>query len=163
MENQKDLELNDLAIGTLKESTKWTILVCVAGFVVVGFLIIMAVLLFATMALIPRLYIVTGNPGKDAFFFSMFGNLMYFWPTLFTVLAIIFSFPLVYLYKYAKKLRMALEFKNADMLTASFVNFKSHHKFLGIMAVVILTPVFLYLFMVIIMMLAFLARGLQQM
>jgi len=57
----------------------------------------------------------------------------------YVVIAVIYFFPVYYLFKYAKGMKQALDSSNSELLSDSLVYLKSHHKFLGIMTIVILS------------------------
>jgi hypothetical protein len=53
--------------------------------------------------------------------------------------AAIYFFPVYYLYQYATKTSAALHSKNKQQLTDGLENLKSHHKFLGIFTLILVS------------------------
>ena len=52
-----------------------------------------------------------------------FGTVMYL------LMALLYFFPVMYLFKFSTKLKEALESNNSQVLSESFTNLKSHYKF----------------------------------
>jgi hypothetical protein len=69
---------------------------------------------------------------------SPFGAIKGFVSIIYLVFAIIYLFPIYYLYKYADSTKKALNSGNTQLLTKAFSNLKSHHKFLGIASIIII-------------------------
>lgn len=55
------------------------------------------------------------------------------------VIALLYFFPIYYLYKYATQMKAALNESDNGGLTSAFENLKSHHKFLAITAIVVIS------------------------
>lgn len=126
MENQNNLTLNDQAVDALRVSGKWCMFLAIVGFVGLAFLLIFALFMYAAMSAVPDL---AGASGGNMGFGMMFGAMRGFLSGLYVVLAIVYFFPVYYLYKYAKGMKHALESSNSDLLSDALVNLKSHHKF----------------------------------
>lgn len=58
---------------------------------------------------------------------------------IYILFALLYFFPIYYLFNYAKGTKRALESGNSEVLSKALVNLKSHHKFLGIMTIVIIS------------------------
>ena len=132
MENQDNLQLNLQAENALRESAKWSFFLAIIGFIGIGFMVIAGVFMGSAMAMIPsNSYNVSGvNPlGAMKGFLSVF----------YIILAVIYFFPILYLYKYAKGMKEALNFRNSNTLSDALVQLGKHHKFLGIMIIVLLS------------------------
>ncbi len=54
---------------------------------------------------------------------------------LYIILAVIYFFPVYYLYKFSKDIGSALLYNNEEHLTSSFRFLKKHFKFIGIMII----------------------------
>jgi hypothetical protein len=132
MENQNNLQLNEQAVAGLRESAKWSTFLAIIGFIGVGFMVLAAIFMGSAMALIPEdPYSRTGmNP---------FGAMKGFISIFYIVMAVIYFFPILYLYNYAKKMKDALNYRNSDTLSEAFVQLGKHHKFLGIMIIVLIS------------------------
>jgi hypothetical protein len=75
-----------------------------------------------------------------------------FFSVLYILIAVFYFFPVYYLYKYATGIKEAISTKSSDSLSNALVNLKSHHKFLGITALVVIS---LYAFIFLIAIFAF--------
>lgn len=119
-----ELQLNNLAVESLKSSASWSMLLAVMGFIGIGFMIL------AALAITLAGNIIGGSVGMGGFQ-SWFG-LIYF------VIAALYSMPVYYLFKYASSMKTALNNKNSEQLSTAFLNLKSHHKFLGVSIIVLI-------------------------
>lgn len=140
MENQNNLTLNDQAVDALRISAKWTMFLSILGFIGIGFMLLFAVFMSSVMAAIP-----TTTPGPDNMALGgMMGAMKGFMTGLYVIIAVIYFFPIHYLYKYSKGIKSAIESGNSDILCDALVHLKSHHKFLGIMAIVCISLYILF-------------------
>ena len=138
MENQINLQLNEQAVAGLRESAKWSTFLSILGFIGIGFMVLGAIFAGLAMSAIPDDPYGSGmNP---------MGAIKGFIPLIYIVFAAIYFFPVLYLYKYAKGMKEALNFENSDALSDACVQLGKHHKFLGIMTIVLIS---LYLVIVI--------------
>jgi hypothetical protein len=138
MENQNNLTLNDQAVAALRESSKWCLFLSILGFIGIGFMILAGLFMSAAMSAIPTgdSYGATmGSPygGNPILALKAYFGIMYI------VIAALYFFPIYYLYKYATGTKRAFESSNSDVLSDALVNLKSHHKFLGITAIVVIS------------------------
>lgn len=146
MENQNNLQLNDQAIDALRESAKWSMFLAIIGFIGIGFMLIAAIFMGSVMSMIPNQAPST-NP---------FGMMKGFISVIYIVLAGLYFAPIYYLYKYASNMKSGLNFNNSDMVSNALVSLKSHHKFLGISIIVILS---LYILLIIGMVILFASKA----
>ena len=124
-----ELQLDQTAKEFLKETSKWAYFLAIMGFVGIGLIVIAAIFagtIFSTM----------GNtvPGMGAMGGS-FGAII---SVFYIVFAVIYFFPVYYLFKFASNAKAAFRENDSDALTASFGYLKSHYKFIGIFTVSIL-------------------------
>lgn len=131
MENQNILSLNDLAINSLRESAKWTMFLSIVGFIFIGLMLIGGLFTIVSLSAVPD------EPTFGSY--SPFGALKSFIGIFYIIMAAVYFFPILYLYKYSKGTKEALNFNNSEVLAEALANLKSHHKFLGIMTIVILS------------------------
>ena len=126
MENQNNgMQLEEVAKDYLRESAKWSMFLAILGFIGIGFLALLAIIMTSVMSMAPE----TPSP---------FGAIKGFVSIIYLVFAIIYLFPIYYLYKYAASTKKALNSGNTQLLTKAFSNLKSHHKFLGIASIIII-------------------------
>jgi hypothetical protein len=111
----------------------------ILGFIGIGFMALMAILMTSAMSMMPDV------PGP-------FGAIKGFISIMYLVFAILYLFPIYYLYKYADNTKKAINSQNPELLTNAFSNLKSHHKFLGISAIVVIS---LYILAAVVMVIGF--------
>lgn len=139
-ENQNfGLQLQTAAQDYLRESAKWSMFLSILGFIGIGFMALMAILMTSAMSMMPDV------PGP-------FGAIKGIISIMYLVFAILYLFPIYYLYKYADNTKKAINSQNPELLTNAFSNLKSHHKFLGISAIVIIS---LYILAAVVMVIGF--------
>lgn len=143
MENQSKLELNEQAVDALRSSAKWCIFLAIMGFIGIGFMILFALLMTSVMSMMPT------TPG-------MFGNMKGFLSGFYIVLAVIYFPPVYYLFKYAVDMKNALLSSSSDLVGTALGYLKSHHKFLGISIIVLIS---LYIVLIIGMIALFATKG----
>ncbi len=132
MENEKQTEnfenqLTSAAVGFLQESAKWSKFMAIIGFVGIGLMVLVSLFMaigFSSMG--------TANMPELPFSMSVFS-------IIYVLFAAIYFFPVYYLYQYATKTSAALHSKNKQLLTDGLENLKSHHKFLGIFTLILVS------------------------
>lgn len=130
MENQINLQLNEQAVEALKESAKWSYFLSILGFIGIGFMILAAFFIGSIMSMAPNNPYGVGGP-----FEMMKGFISVFY----IIVALLYFFPILYLYRYASGMKQGLLMSDSDTVSNALVNLKSHHKFLGIIAIVIIS------------------------
>lgn len=144
-----ELQLNESAKGFLKESAKWAYFLSILGFIGIGLIVLVAIFAGAMFAFI-------GNLSREMSSFAAMGGS--FISALYLMIAAFYFFPVYYLYKFAANAKMALKNNDSKSLAASFEYLKSHYKFIGIMALVILC---LYALIIVFVVIAAVATGLR--
>lgn len=129
-ENQSTFESFELQLTSeskefLKEAGKWAYFLGIIGFIGIGFLVIISFFIggiFASM--------------------DSYGARMPFPPVMLTVLylamAVIYFFPVLYLFNFGSKIKRAFADNDIEALTEGIKNLKSHYKFVGIFTLAIL-------------------------
>ena len=130
MENQNNLTLNDLAVDSLRESAKWTMFLSIVGFIFIGLMFIGGAVTIVSLSAI------TDEPEFGGM--NPFGAVKNFIGIIYLVMAAIYFFPVLYLYKYSKGVKEAINFSNSEVLADALQNLKSHYKFVGILTIVLL-------------------------
>lgn len=132
IEEEKRLSINDLSKEYLTETRKWAYFLAIIGFVFTGLMVLASIIVGIVFSVMP----VYDSPMPFP---------MPLFAILYLVLALIYFFPVYYLYQFSVKMKYALLQKAGDMLEISFGFLKSHYKFLGIFTIVMLVlyPVFI--------------------
>ncbi|MCB0630718.1 MAG: DUF5362 family protein [Saprospiraceae bacterium] len=117
----------------IKEIASWSFFLSIVGFVFIGFMVLFG--LFAGVILSS----IMGN--------EMMGMMGMMGPGLmsglYLVLALVYFFPVFYLFRFSSKAKTALRTGDDTELTVAFENLKSHYKFMGILTIVIISLYFL--------------------
>lgn len=118
-------QLTYIAVVFLKESAKWSKFLAIVGFVGIGLMILAGFFMMFGMSSL-------GASNNMPFSMAAF-SLVYL------ILAAVYFFPVYYLYQYGAKTTLALRSKNQQLLTDGLGNLKSHHKFLGIFTLILIS------------------------
>lgn len=144
-----ELQLNESAIGFLKEAAKWAYFLSILGYIGIGFIVLLAIFAGALFAFI-------GNLSREMTNFGALGGS--FISALYLIIAVFYFFPVYYLNKFATNAKIALRDNDAKSLALSFEYLKSHYKFIGVMALIILS---LYALILVFVVIAAIAAGLR--
>jgi hypothetical protein len=146
MEEQNKIELNELAMDSLRTSAKWSTFLAIIGFIAIGFMLIAALVVGMTLNTITSHPSIEGMEGMQEMqnMNPVFGIMKYL-PLLYILIAVIYFFPVYYLFKYASGMKKALNFRNSEMVADALTYLKSHHKFLGIMTIVVISLYILFM------------------
>jgi hypothetical protein len=126
-----ELRIDDETARNFREGSGWAQFLAILGLVMMGFGVI--VLLFSLVGI--------SALDRNA-------SAIMIWPLLFAIIMFgLFFFPMYYLLQYALKVRRALSTYNQEEFTNAIGQLRSHYKFMGIVAIVIIS---LYILMFII-------------
>ncbi|MBB6460202.1 DUF5362 family protein [Flammeovirga kamogawensis] len=107
------------AFKYLKEVQKWTFFFSIIGFIGIGIILVAAIVIGFVL---PTKY-------ADQ---SIFVAIAYI------IMAMIYVFPVKYLYGFSRKLKKALLSEDEEQLELSFKNLKSHFKFVGVVTILMM-------------------------
>lgn len=122
------IESNDMALTPgskmfLKETAGWTKFISIVGFVMLGLMVILS--LFAG-SLFGEAMEVSGMEMIGGAFLTVF----------YLGIAVLYFFPIYYLFQFSAKMKAALQEQSSDLLQLAFENLKSHYKFMGILLII---------------------------
>lgn len=131
MEAQSGLMLSiDLdSRSYLSETAKWGKFLAIIGFIMCGLIVVIG-LFFGTIFSTLNTF-----GGQTNEFGAGFGVAM---AVLYILLAILYFFPCLFLYRFSNQMQAALNRNDGTNLTTSFRNLKSLFKFTGIMMIIVL-------------------------
>lgn len=116
--------LNSEIKSYLAETARWGYFLSIVGFIGIGFMVLAGLFMGSFMSTLGM-----GAAGMIS-------------PAIFTVMyliiAALYFFPVLYLFKFSTKMKVALRSDNEAELTTSFQNLKSLYKFMGILTAIIL-------------------------
>lgn len=121
---REDLHLSDESRANLNETAGWAKFLAIIGFIAVGFMVLVSFSIGTFFSMMPM------------------SEELPFPPAIFSViylgLALLYFFPVLYLYKFATRMKDALRASSQGALEEALANIKSHYKFLGIMTIVLI-------------------------
>jgi len=130
--NSGGMSINTEIRGYLKETAKWGKFIAIVGFVMMALLVIFA--LFAGTVMATAMSQLQGM--EDAGAAGAVGSGMITF--IYILMAMLYFFPLLYLYRFSTKIQAALQSDDQYYLSEAFRNLKSLYKFMGIMMMVML-------------------------
>lgn len=123
------LQLTHPSGDYLAQTAKWGKLLAIVGFIGIAFMVLMALLMGTAMS-----SMIGNNSGAGAA--AAFGSGMV--TIIYLLFALLYFFPVLYLYRFSAKMQEALHTSNEEALQHSFKNLKSLFKFLGILTIIML-------------------------
>lgn len=135
MEDQNKLSLNDLAIAALRESAKWCMFLAIVGFIFIALMVIAGAFMTIAMSAMSSM---PNDPYGQMGMNNPFMAMKNFIGGIYIVFALLYFFPVYYLFNYAKGTKQALDSGNSEVMSKALVNLKSHHKFLGIFTIIMI-------------------------
>ena len=125
----EQLTLNSKSKAFLKEIAKWSFFLSIIGFVMIAFLVLIGIFAGALYGTV-----IDTLPNQEEMPFDMTIFMTFFY----ILMAAIYVFPVLYLYKFSKKMKTALSTKNDDTLSDAFEMLKSHYKFIGVFTIIMI-------------------------
>lgn len=113
----------------LKEIANWSFFFSILGFLSILFFIVVAILVGTVYA--PMLDMLTMQQGVT-------GSGLYVM-ILYLVIALLYFMPVLYLFKFSRKMKEALATKSDETLAEAFGYLKSHFKFIGVMTIIVIS------------------------
>ncbi|MEZ7506739.1 hypothetical protein [Flavobacterium sp. Arc2] len=127
MVSKKNFELSEESQGFLKEIAKWAYFLSILGFVMMGLMVVLALFIGTIFSKLTSMS-GTMNP--------MMGVGTGFFSAIYLLIALLYFFPIYYLFQFSSKIKIAFRDDDNEQLNASFKYLKSHYKFIGIMALI---------------------------
>lgn len=128
-----ELQLTATAQDFLRETGKWAKFLSILGFIFIALFVLFGLFFFALGSTMDSAMAQAG--GGMSPFGALTGG---FLGGLYIVFAIIYFFPVLYLFRFSAKIGDALASKNSQLLADALENLKSHYKFLGIVAIIMI-------------------------
>ena len=135
----EELTLNSRSKSFLRETAKWTKFLSIMGFIGMGLMIIFSFFAGTIFENLPNAQPMPIDMGMTL-------------TITYLILAVIYFFPIYYLFQFSNKMKAALLTKNDDTLSDAFEVLKSHYKFVGVFTIIILS---LYVLLFVVAMLGF--------
>ncbi len=125
-----DLQVSPHAQNYLTESAKWGKFLSIIGFILCGFMIVIAFFIPVVLTQMPPY-----NTMPSGFSSGMRIGMT----IVYLLLAVMFFFPCFYLYKFSVKMQSAVNATSQENFDESLMNLKSMFKFYGVFTIIILS------------------------
>lgn len=126
IEKSRAFEITDEIKTNLLITAKWSQFLAILGFIGMGFMVIAGVVMSVAMSVLP-------GHAKSGFPFPPF-----LLGALYVIVAAVYLFPLLYLFRFSTTAKQAIYKNNQEYLGNAFANLKSHYKTIGIIMIVFL-------------------------
>ena len=140
--------LTETSIFYLGIIRKWAKFIAVVMFIMVGMMVLAGIFMGFAMNLVSSMTTQSPMP-FPGIFFSVFYILM----------ALVYFFPVLYLYRFAQYLGNALSMQSTDELTTALMFLKKHYHFIGVLTIIMIILMVLLFFIAIIAAIAGLLPG----
>ena len=135
----ENMILTDSSIFYLGIVRKWTKFISVVMFIMIGIMVLAGIFMGFAMNLVSSMATQSPLP-FPGIFFSVFYILM----------ALVYFFPVLYLYRFAQYLGNALSMRSTDELTTALMFLKKHYSFIGVLIIISIVMMVLIFFIAII-------------
>lgn len=125
----EQLVLTSKSKSFLKEIGKWCFFFSILGFISILLFVVTAILMGTVYA--PMLDMATQAQGIS--------NMGTYIMAVYLLVAVLYIFPVLYLFRFSRKMKEALATKNDDTLADAFENLKSHFKFIGVTTIIFIS------------------------
>jgi hypothetical protein len=132
-DNLFELQVDHQATAYLGDTARWAKFLAIIGFIACGLIVLMAI--FAGSFIAGSFGRLGGESGiSGAGGLAAAGGA--FFTILYLAIAVLYFFPCLYLFNFAKKMQIALRSNDQEQLNHSFRNLKALYRFLGILAII---------------------------
>ena len=131
----EQLQISQNGMTFLKETSKWALFLAIMGYIGIGFMVLLALMVFGISAV-----------GAFTEFGILGGGGL---ALIYLVMAGLYFIPVHYLYKFSEAMKKAVNSGEDKALENGLKYLKKHYKFIGIMMIVIMSLYVLMLFVTI--------------
>jgi hypothetical protein len=124
-EQENSILLSQKAIGFIYQASQWSRFIAIVGFVSIGFIVLGGLFTGIVVSVISDNLASLPFPPFLISFIYLF-------------IALIFFFPVYYLYSFSSKAHAAISTHNGVNMDEAFKNLKSHYKFIGVFFIITL-------------------------
>ena len=119
----------------LAEAARWGRFLAIIGFILCGLIVLLGLFAGTMFATLAGAYSTNEYGPSGAGMMAGMGGIF---SVLFIVMALIYFFPCLFLFRFASNMKTALLTNEQDKLNASFQNLKACLRFVGILTIIIL-------------------------
>lgn len=124
LENRK-IEIDQETLNNLNTTRKWTMFLAIIGFIFLG--------LFIVIGVITGTFLSAFNSGATSMGFPE--SLL---AVIFIILAIVYFFPVLFLFRFSKLTAHAVQTLDKQVLHKAFRNLKSYFVYIGVLIIIVL-------------------------
>lgn len=140
MEQNQDLSLFNLNLDQtgrshLGEAARWAKFLSIIGFIMCALIVLIGVFFGSFFSTLTSGY---GNNPYDDFSTSATSGLGATMAVVYIIIALIYFIPVLFLFRFATKMKNALATNDQEILNASFQNLKASFRFVGILTIIML-------------------------
>ena len=125
--HEAGIHVTEEAQSSLRTAATWSTFLAILGFIMLGFMVLAGLVVLAFMGTIND---VAGASGQAFPIWII--------PILYLVLAAVYFFPILYLYRFASRTKSALRSHSSGELTVALNNLGKHYKWMGIMVIALI-------------------------
>jgi uncharacterized integral membrane protein len=122
----RNIEIDQVTLKYLNTTRKWTMFLAIMGFILLG--------LFIIVGVIAGTFLSAFKSGETGF--GVPESLMFI---PFLLLAAIYFFPVLYLFRFSKHTAHAVQTMNKEDLKKAFRNLKAYFVYIGVLIIIVLT------------------------
>lgn len=127
------LSIDPVSKSHLAETAKWAKFLAIAGFIMCGLLVLLGIFFGSFFSTFNRTYSTYESNIDVAAVTRVTAAVLY------TLIAVLYFFPCLFLYRFAVKMKVALQSDDQVTLNTSFQNLKKMFRFVGIMTIIALS------------------------
>ena len=126
IQDKVSFTLNNETLKLFKSIANWTLFLSTVGFLGVFLLIILGAFFGVILSNLPI------NPYENV------GVKINYYGLIYILIALIYFFPVWFLFSFAKKIKSAARHNNLSLMHKAFRKLKMHYKYLGILTIIML-------------------------
>lgn len=135
IQESENLEITRQSKIYLNETRKWAKFLAIILFILAGFMVIVGFITMFTM----------NNIAKQTSGNDIYSNGSQFFFLIFIAFSSLYIIPAVFLFRFAKHMKVSLYQNDQASLETAFKNLKSHYRFIGILVIVGIAAYFVFM------------------
>lgn len=131
------MESTNLTTTTLKwlyDTARWARFIAILGFVFIGFMVVIGIFITPVLSYLNEELLASATSPQVSPVLLVI---------IYLVIAIVYFFPIYYLFQFSNSIIVAYKAKDEENLNASFLFLKKHFKFIGILMIISLAVYFI--------------------
>ncbi|MBA2499051.1 MAG: hypothetical protein H0V30_04940 [Chitinophagaceae bacterium] len=129
------LSINETNRVDLADAARWARFLAIIGFIMCGLIVLVGIFAGSLFSMFMNTNEIEGMEGFGGGMPPGFGGAM---AVVYIILALIYFFPCLFLFRFANQMKTALASNEQSALNSSFQNLKSMFRFFGIVTIIML-------------------------